>query len=89
MATAKKNLGKMPCPCCGDPVAVHQAETGTLSFKCQDATCETSGFAAAHTGAAKKWLSLLPKTASEPAPAAAPTPPKKTPSKAGFDMGAL
>lgn len=89
VAAAKKNLGKMPCPYCEDPVAVMQAATGTLSFKCQDADCEATGFAPAHTAAAKKWLAALgtpAPTASEPikAPQVAPKQvnPANVPSKA-------
>ncbi len=98
MATAKKNLGKMPCPHCGDPVAVMQALTGTLSYKCQDADCESSGYAPAHTGAARKWLAAVPAPALEkpligdPPKAGGKT--EKTdkttqPPKGGFGIGAL
>lgn len=93
MAAAKKNLGKMPCPHCGDPVAVMQAETGTLSYKCQDADCESSGFAAGHTGAARKWLASTARPAAK-APAApvvdtAITTPEKKAEKPAFSMGNL
>ncbi|OEZ93486.1 hypothetical protein JAB8_06020 [Janthinobacterium sp. HH106] len=77
MATAKKNLGKMPCPDCGDPVAVMQSEPGTLSYKCQHADCESSGFAQAHTGAARRWLAKLPKPALGEPPKAEVKPPVK------------
>lgn len=98
MATAKKNLGKMPCPDCGDPVAVMEALTGTLSYKCQDADCESSGYAGAHTGAAKKWRTKLPPPKlAEPPPGDAPKANGKTektdkttqPPKGGFGIGAL
>ena len=93
MATAKKNLGKMPCPGCGDPTAVFQAKTGTLSYKCQHADCESSGYAAKHTGAAKKWLSQLPAQPIEQPPKATPPKAEKVPpavpSKAGFSMSNL
>lgn len=74
MVTAKKeNLGKMPCPCCGEPVAVKKAMTGTLSYQCQDADCETSGYAGAHTAAARKWLAKIgTRAAAPPAPISAP-----------------
>jgi len=93
MAAAKKNLGKMPCPHCGDPVAVMQAETGTLSYKCQDADCESSGFAPGHTGAARKWLAALgkPGATAQTAPVVAPViaePEKKAP-RAAFSLGSL
>lgn len=61
MATVKKNLGKIPCPCCGDTVAIYQSQTDKLSFNCQNPNCEATGYAGAHTGAAKQWLSKLPK----------------------------
>jgi ssDNA-binding Zn-finger/Zn-ribbon topoisomerase 1 len=88
MATAKpkKNLGKMPCPGCGDAVAVMQSETGMLSYKCQNAECETSGFAPAHTGAAKKWRAALPK--NETVTASVPIPESK-PTKKSFGIGDL
>ena len=92
MATAKTNLGKMPCPACGDPVAVMRADTGTLSYKCQDAGCEMSAFAQVHTGAARRWLAKLPAGAVPVvAPVVAPVikPIKKTPPVAAFDLGAL
>lgn len=94
MATAKQNLGKMPCPHCGDPVAVFKSSTGKLSYKCQDADCEASCFAEAHSGVARKWLALLPQRAPEAAPAPdvppVASPPQKTPPKAGgFTLGGL
>ena len=60
VAAAKTNLGKMPCPHCTGPVAVMEAATGTLSYRCQEADCEATGFAAAHTAAARKWRTALP-----------------------------
>lgn len=97
MATAKQNLGKMPCPHCGDPVAVFKSSTGKLSYKCQDADCEASCFAEAHSGVARKWLALLPKREPEAAPATVPEaapapdapPQKKAPKAAGFTLGGL
>jgi hypothetical protein len=92
VAAAKMNLGKMACPCCGEPVAVMKAPaTGTLSLKCQEADCEASLFAQAHTAAARKWLAKLPAPRADaepakappPAPAKAPAPaPAKAPAKA-------
>jgi hypothetical protein len=63
-AAPKENLGKMPCPCCGQPVALKRSATQKLSFVCDDADCEQSGYANPHTGAARKWLSLVTKRAS-------------------------
>lgn len=78
VAAPKKNLGKMPCPDCRQPVAVMQAASGTLSYKCQEADCEATGFAQAHTAAARRWQTALgtrQAPASEPPkPAAAPVP---------------
>jgi len=103
-AKPKTNLGKMPCPGCAQPVAVMKAETGTLSFKCQEADCEQTGFAQAHTAAARKWLAALPTkpdAASAPAaktpltlqpkaPAKEPQPdPKQPPPKGGFSISEL
>lgn len=84
----------MPCPECRDPVAVMQADTGTLSYKCQHADCESSGFAAAHTGAARRWIAALPKPASGPAvvPEGVPTPaalPKPKAKPTAFGLGDL
>ena len=97
MAAAKQNLGKIPCPACGDPVAVHRAETGTLSIKCQHSDCELSAFAQKHTGRARAWLAALPQREPEPAPSAAPAPvvvptakpAPKAPPKAAFTLGGL
>lgn len=83
-AAPKENLGKMPCPCCGEPVALKRSATQKLSFVCDDADCEQSGYANPNTGAARKWLSLVTKraTGSDPLPlvnAPAPKPIKTTP----------
>lgn len=103
-AKPKANLGKMPCPDCRQPVAVMRAESGTLSYKCQEADCEATGFAQAHTAAARKWLAALPaKPGAAPAPAAkqpltlepkapaskAPEPDKQPPTKGGFSLDGL
>lgn len=69
MATVKTNLGKIPCPACGDAVAVYKSATGKLSYTCQHPDCESTGYAGEHTGAAKKWLSQLPKAAASKEPA--------------------
>jgi hypothetical protein len=88
MAIAKTNLGKIPCPACGDAVAIYQSGTGKLSYTCQHAECESTGYAAEHTGAAKKWISLLPKKPLSQAPKAvaskAAEPAVKTAPKAAF-----
>jgi hypothetical protein len=99
MVTAKKeNLGKMPCECCGEPVAVKKAIlTGTLSYQCQDADCEKSGYAPGHTGAARKWLTLIVKRADQPAPISAPPAPAEPepikpaakPARQPFSLGNL
>jgi predicted RNA-binding Zn-ribbon protein involved in translation (DUF1610 family) len=71
-AAPKENLGRFPCPCCGEPVALKRSGTMKLSFVCEDADCEMSGYANPHTGAARKWLSQVVKRAAcaDPAPAA-------------------
>jgi predicted RNA-binding Zn-ribbon protein involved in translation (DUF1610 family) len=90
MAAIKENLGKIPCPACGDLVAVYRSATSKLSYTCQHADCESTGYANPGTGAAKKWLSLLPKAVASNAPdkpeKPALIPPK---AKAGFSMDAL
>ena len=98
MAAAPKiNLGKIPCPCCGEPVALKQSATGKLSYQCQEADCEATGFADQSAAAAKKWMAALPQKAQpapEPARQAAPAPKpapnaepaKKTPPKSAFDF---
>lgn len=101
-AAPKKNLGKMPCPDCKQPVALKQAVSGKLSFACQEADCECTGFADQHSGAARKWMAalatpapatghplpLVPATAKprQLTPAPAPDTPPK---KGGFDIGSL
>jgi len=99
-AKPKQNLGKMPCPDCRQPVAVMKADSGTLSYKCQEADCEATGFAQAHTAAARRWLDALgtrQAPAAEPPKPAAPQAPKadakpqpkqetKPPVKGGFSL---
>ena len=102
-AAPKENLGKIPCPCCGDPVALRKSATGKLSYACQDADCESTGFADQSSGAARKWLAALtaaPAVITKPiaAPPVAPQPvgpapvvepaPKKAPRPA-FDLAGL
>jgi ribosomal protein L37AE/L43A len=80
VAAVAKNLGKMPCPHCSEPVAVKQTASGILKWDCQDADCEATGFARAHTAAAAKILAAL---GTKPAPPKAPTPePEPVPPKA-------
>lgn len=87
MAALKTNLGKIPCPECGDSTALKQNEAGTLTLACQE--CDLSCFAKKGSGAAKRWLAKLPK---EPVPQ--PGEPKLDPAtkqapKAAFDMNSL
>lgn len=104
-AAPKENLGKIPCPCCGDPVALKKSATGKLSYQCQDADCESTGFADQHSGAARKWLAALSPVAkpaakpepikTTPAPAKPPAPvpvvpaAPQTPPRSAFDLGSL
>lgn len=103
-AAPKQNLGKIPCPCCRQPVALKKSATGKLSFQCQEADCEATGFADQHTAAARKWIAALgecQQTASEPpkptpaqppkAPAssAPPAPDPQPPKKGGFSFPGL
>lgn len=87
VAAAAKNLGKIPCPCCREPVALKQTATGILKYECQDADCEASGFARPHTARARAWLELVGnKAAAAPTPAPTPAPvPAKKPAKP-FDL---
>jgi hypothetical protein len=71
VAAAAKNLGKIKCPCCGEPVALKQTVSGILKWDCQDADCEANGFARPHTAAARKLLELV---GTKTAPAADPAP---------------
>jgi len=80
MATRPKdNLGKMACPCCGEPVSVKKSrETGTLTYACQDADCEATGYASAHTAAARRWLAnITPPKGATQAPPKEPEPAPK------------
>jgi septal ring-binding cell division protein DamX len=78
VAAAAKNLGKIKCPCCGEPVALKQTVSGILKWDCQDAECEANGFARPHTAAARKLLELVsPKPAPAAAAPAAPAPTAK------------
>ncbi len=96
-AAPKENLGKIPCPCCAQPVALKRSATGKLSYACQEADCEATGFADQSSAAARKWMAALPQKAQgapEPArhaapapkPAPEPEPAKKTPPKGAFDF---
>ncbi|NIA56188.1 hypothetical protein HAV22_21380 [Massilia sp. TW-1] len=94
VAAAKINHGKMACPACGEPVALKESTaTGTLSWDCQDADCEATGFAKKHTAAARKWLASVPKrtpAATQPAGAGEqPSAPPKPAPKPGFSFGGL
>lgn len=99
-AAPKENLGKIPCPCCGDPVALKKSATGKLSYACQDAGCESTGFADQSSGAARKWLaSLITKpvpdgakptpAAPKGAPARVEPPPPKAAQKPAFSIEGL
>jgi ssDNA-binding Zn-finger/Zn-ribbon topoisomerase 1 len=96
-AAPKKNLGKIACPCCGEPVALKESATGKLSYACQEAECEVTGFADKHSAAARKWLAKLPARPADaaPAPAAKPaakpavTPPPPKPAASAFDLARL
>ena len=71
-AAPKDNLGRFPCPCCGEPVALKRSATMKLSYVCDDADCEMSGYANPNTGAARKWLGQVVKrgACADPAPVA-------------------
>jgi hypothetical protein len=67
-----------------------------LSYACQEADCEATGFADQHSAAARKWLSQLPAKPADPAPAAKPAQaPKKDdtptpkPARPAFSLGGL
>lgn len=94
-AAPKENLGKMPCPNCGDSVALKKSVTGKLSYACQDADCESTGFADQSSGAARKWLAAVIKPAqaapeaakpANPVPAVKPAP-KTAPASAFSILG--
>lgn len=86
-AAPKDNLGRFPCPCCGEPVALKRSATMKLSFVCDDADCEMSGYANPHTGAARKWLAQVVKRAAcaDPAPAASRPAVKPEPAKTALE----
>jgi hypothetical protein len=86
-AAPKENLGKIPCPCCDEPVALKRSATMKLSFVCDDADCEMSGYANPNTGAARKWLGQVVKRAAcaDPAPAASRPAPKPEAAKPAQD----
>lgn len=92
VAAAKVNHGKMPCPVCKQPVALKESTaTGTLSFDCQEADCEATGFAKKHTAAARRWLASVPRRSQEPTKqgSADDPSPAKTPQKPEFSLGGL
>lgn len=83
MAALKTNLGKIPCPECGDATALKENETGTLSIACQ--LCDFSGFAKKGTMCAKRWRDKLPKAPAEDPADEPPKAPEK-PAKSGFSL---
>jgi hypothetical protein len=96
VAAAKTNLGKIACPCCHQPVALKKSATGKLSYNCQEADCEATGFADQHTAAARKWMAALPSRPADQAPAPTPAPKKQDtpppppkPARAAFSLEGL
>lgn len=85
VAAAAKNLGKIPCPCCTEPVALKQTASGILKWECQDAECEASGFARPHTAAARKLLEKVGTKSAPAEPAPKPVPAAPKPAKP-FDL---
>jgi hypothetical protein len=64
MAALKTKLGRIPCPVgCGHSVVLKKNEAETLTVQCEE--CDVSAFAKKGTGAARKWLSQLPKEAAQ------------------------
>jgi ssDNA-binding Zn-finger/Zn-ribbon topoisomerase 1 len=90
-ATPRQNLGKIPCPSCGDGVALYKTATGKLSYTCQNPDCECTGYASAHTGSAKKWLAMLGKqaTPTTSTPEAKQEVKPAEPKRSAFSFGSL
>ena len=78
-AAPRENLGRFPCPNCREPVALKRSATLKLSFVCDDADCEISGYANPNTGAARAWLAKVSKKSagSDPLPLVVPQPAPK------------
>lgn len=87
-AAPKENLGKMPCPCCSQPVALKKSATGKLSYQCQEADCEAIGYAEPHSSVARKWIAAV-GTRQQPPKAPAEPNPVPPPAKGGFSLGGL
>lgn len=87
MAALKTNLGKIPCPECGDLTALKENEAGTLTIACQE--CDLSAFAKKGSECAKVWRGKLPKAAVSTAENGPAAPVPKAAAKSGFSLGGL
>lgn len=80
---AKPEIGKIPCPCCGEDASVREQKNGRSYLLCNSAICGFQGFT--RSADADKAMRSRMKTNQEqpPAPATdpiqppAPQPPKR------------
>lgn len=80
---AKPEIGKIPCPCCGEDASVREQKNGRSYLLCNSAVCGFQGFTRsadadkAMRGRMKTAAPITPTPPAAPAPAPAPIPPKK------------
>lgn len=93
---AKPEIGKIPCPCCGEDASVREQKNGRSYLLCNSAVCGFQGFT--RSVDADKAMRGRMKTAAAPAqptppaaPAPAPAPAPQPPKRKGFfdDLASL
>jgi hypothetical protein len=94
---AKPEIGKLDCPCCGEPASVREQKNGRAYLLCNSPVCGFQGFtrspdADKHLRARMKVdPTVEPEKAPKPQPAPAPAPAPQPPKKKGFfdDLASL
>jgi hypothetical protein len=80
---AKPEIGKIPCPCCGEDASVREQKNGRSYLLCNSAICGFQGFTRsadadkAMRSRMKTAAPIIPTQTAEPIQATAPIPPKK------------
>lgn len=82
---AKPEIGKIPCPCCGEDASVREQKNGRSYLLCNSAICGFQGFTRS-ADADKSMRARMKATAPTPPadPAPQPAPPAANPKKKGF-----
>lgn len=69
---AKPEIGKIPCPCCGEDASVREQKNGRSYLLCNSAICGFQGFT--RSSDADKAMRSRMKTNTTPPTVAAPVP---------------